>query len=311
VRAAAVVALLATAACASDPVDETGTTAPASSGAGAGPAACESSDDGETLRLAVGTELEPGGDATFCVRWTAPEPVDITSFVGTLGPSGHHALLLSLGDPTEPDGVGPCEEAALMDASTQGEFALLAGVSYETDGIRYDFPSSPVQIGLRVPAGSQIVFDAHFLNPGSEPLTTCAAMELDRGKPVVAALEFRTILPEAEYTLTVPAQGSIDVTYDVPVTESYRLAAASSHMHEGGTHFRMSIVETGKTLFETTTWAEPQPALYDSEKVVVEEGQTLRLECSFENGSATPQHFPQQMCVGGMYTLSCGLPGAC
>jgi hypothetical protein len=44
---------------------------------------------------------------------------------------------------------------------------------------------------------------------------------------------------------------------------------------------------------------------------VVEPTQTLRLDCSFENPTATEQRFPSQMCVGAMYVLSCSLPGAC
>jgi hypothetical protein len=109
----------------------------------------------------------------------------------------------------------------------------------------------------------------------------------------------------------VPAHGSIDVTYEQPAGSRFRVAAASSHMHEGGTHFRLSVMETGKTLYETTEWAEPQPILYDTEKIVVEDTQTLLLECSFSNAGDADQRFPDQMCVGGLYTLPCSLPGAC
>jgi hypothetical protein len=245
------------------------------------------------------------------LRHTVTDTLDITGFQGNMGPLGHHTLLLSVGQPSEPDGLAPCSEPEIMDAQVQGDFAMLAGVSYETDGLRYDFPSSPVQVGLRVPAGSQLIFDAHFLNTTGNAGDACARIELSRGKPVVAALEFRTILPEEQYGLSVPAMDSISVSYDQPAGARYRVAAASSHMHAGGTHFRMSVVETGQTLFETTDWAEPQPAIYDTQKIVVEAEQTIRLECSFENPTSAVQSFPQQMCVGGMYTLACTLPGAC
>jgi hypothetical protein len=232
--------------------------------------------------------------------------------VGTLGPAlGHHALLMAQQDPTEPDGVGPCSEAELMDAQQNGGFSLLAGVSYESDGVPYDFPSQPVQVGLFVPAGSQIILDAHFLNATSAEASGCASIDLHRGKNVVAKLQFRTVLPETQYGLVVPAQDTADVTYEEPAGGAYRVAAASSHMHQGGTHFRMSIKETGQVLHETTEWAEPQPTVLDAQKIVLGANQTLLLECSFENASAQDQHFPDQMCVGGMYLLSCALPGAC
>lgn len=280
------------------------------SGGGAN-AACATSDDGETLHLAVGASVAPGEDATRCARWTTPVDLDITAFVGSLGPAGHHALLLAIPSPTEPDGVAPCSEAELMDAQTQGAFQLLAGVSYESDGVRYEFPDKPVQIGLVVPAGTQLVLDGHFLQTGGEAVQACAHVDLERGAPVVAPLVFRTFLPEAQYTLAIPPKDHVDVSYDMPAGGPFRVAAASSHMHAGGTHFRFSVAETGKVLHESDDWADPVPTLYEVEKVVVEEGQTLRLECSFDNPSDVTQRFPEQMCVGGMYTLSCSFPGAC
>jgi hypothetical protein len=313
---------LTTLACSSNPAETsatgagggastTSTGASGSTGSGGAPVACEPSYAAEKIHLAVAADLAPGDDKVTCLRWTATEDIDISSLVGHLGPAGHHSLLMSRATPTEPDGVGPCSEAEIMDAQTKGDFQLLAGVSYESDGLPYVFPSVPVQIGLHVPKGAQLVFDAHFLDTGSGPLSACATMDLDRGKPVVAKLIFRTVLPKEEYSLSIPAHGKSDVTYAEPVGGKYRIAAASSHMHQGGTHFKMSVKETGQLLFETTTWSEPKPALFDVQKIVVDETQSFQLDCSFDNQSGTDQHFPDQMCVGGMYLLPCTFPGAC
>lgn len=282
-----------------------------SSGTGGAPAACAPSFASDLVHLAVSADLVPGDDKVMCLRWTAPEDLDISGVVGTLGPAGHHALLMSRATPTEPDGVGPCSEAEIMDAQTKGDFQLLAGVSYESSGIKYAFPSVPVQIGLHVPKGAQLVFDGHFLDTGADAVSGCATIDLDLGKPVIAKLLFRTVLPKEQYTLTIPAHGKTDVTYAEPTGGKYRIAAASSHMHEGGTHFKMSVKETGQVLYETVNWADPSPKLFDSQKVVVDDTQSFQLDCSFDNPSGTDQHFPQQMCVGGMYLLSCAFPGAC
>lgn len=289
----------------------TGASSSGSGGSGGAPAACVPAFTADKIHLAVSADLLPGDEKVMCLRWTTTEDLDISSLVGTLGPAGHHALLVSRATPTEADGVGPCSEAEIMDAQTKGDFQLLAGVSYESDGVKYAFPSVPVQIGLHVPKGSQLVFDAHFLDTGAGSVSACATMDLDRGKPVIAKLLFRTVLPKEEYALSVPAHGKIDVSYAEPTGGKYRIAAASSHMHEGGTHFKMSVKETGQLLFETTTWSEPKPALFDVQKIVVDETQSFQLDCSFDNQSGSDQHFPDQMCVGGMYLLSCAFPGAC
>lgn len=290
---------------------ETTSTTSGTGGSGGDAPACAPSFDGDTLHLAAGAPLAPGEETNVCLRWTAPEDIDISGLVGTLGTAGHHALLIARAGSTEPDGLAPCNEAELMDAQTKGDFQMLAGVSYESSGVHYAFPAAPVQIGLRVPKGTQLVFDAHFLNPGGSAAEGCATLDLDRGKPVIVPLVFRTVLPAEEYGLSIPAHGTIDVAYDEPAGGSYRIAAASSHMHPGGTHFRMSVKETDQTLYETMVWSDPVPRLFDTEKVVVQDGQTFHLECSFQNDGSSPQHFPSQMCVGGMYLLSCDFPGAC
>lgn len=290
----------------------TGTTSPSDGTGGAGGSgACMSSYGADTIHLAASTTLAPGGETNVCLRWTTPEAIDVSGYGGVLGTMGHHALLLARTGSTDPDGLAPCSESDIMDAQTKGGFQLLAGVSYESSGIHYPFPAAPVQIGLHVDAGTQLIFDAHFLNASAAEATGCVTIDLDRGKPVVVPLQFRTVLPKEEYGLAIAAHGSSDATYTDPAGGSFRIAAASSHMHAGGTHFRMSIMETGQTLYETTNWAEPQPALFDTQKIVVQDGQTFQLECSFTNDGASDQHFPQQMCVGAMYLLPCSFPGAC
>ncbi|APR83722.1 Hypothetical protein A7982_09071 [Minicystis rosea] len=287
------------------------TTGTGGTGTGGSAPTCAPSFDASKLHLAAGASLGPGEERTMCLRWTAPEDIDISGIAGTLGAAGHHSLLVGRSAADEPDGLAPCSEAELMDAQTKGNFQMLAGVSYESSGVHYAFPAAPVQIGLRITKGTQLIFDAHFLNASTTATEACATLDLDRGKPVIVPLLFRTVVPVEQYGLQVPAHGSIDVAYDEPAGGSYRIAAASSHMHAGGTHFRMSIKETDQTLYETTQWADPEPHLFDTNKIVVQDGQTFRLECSFQNDGATPQHFPDQMCVGGMYLLTCDFPGAC
>lgn len=272
-------------------------------------ATCAPSLTEQSLHLAVGQEqLAGGADATLCLAWTVPEDLDITRFVGTLGPAaGHHALLLAR-DPVGPDGVAPCDEPTLMDAAANGTFQMVGGVSYESDGVPIVFPSAPVQVGLHIPAGRQLVLDAHFLNTADAPADVCASMDLDRGGRVFAPLEFMTILPAEEYDLTVPAGGTRDVSYDVPVTARRRVAAASTHMHVGGTHATLSAVPAGGgdpvVLHESDEYTGGAPTRHDGASIYVEAGDSFRLECSFENLGATPQAFPDQMCVGGLYLLA-------
>lgn len=275
------------------------------------PADCPTTLTADKLTLGAAATLPTGAEGSYCLRWTAPEDIEISGFEGHLGIGGHHALLFAQSASNEPDGTAPCNEDEIMDTRRAGEFNMLAGVSYESSGKRIEFPSTPVQVGLRVRKGEQLIFDAHFVNADGQELAACSTLTLHRGKPVVAELEFRAVLPEAQYALAIPAGAALDVTYSEPAGERFRIVAASSHMHAGGMAFRMSILERDFTLFETTDWHSPEPRVFGFEKVVVEADEHFLLECSFENDGAVDVVFPDQMCVGGMYTLACGLPGAC
>lgn len=279
----------------------------------AGATGCEVQASADQVTIAVGGTIAAGEDATLCRTWTTPTTLDVSRFAGTLGPrDGHHALLI-VRVPDGPDGVAPCSEPELMDAATRGELQLLGGVSYESDGQAIEFPSTPVQVGLRIPAGSQLVLAAHFLNAGEVEHETCASITLETGAPVVAALEFLTLLPAEEYDLVVPAGQTLDVDYVIPVARRVRIAAASTHMHVGGTLARLSAVidDVAQVLHETTEFALAEPTRFDGQAVVVDVGDTFRLACSFENVGPTDQRFPDQMCVGGLYVLPCSVPGAC
>jgi hypothetical protein len=281
-------------------------------GAGGQGAGCAPVVTDELVRLTVPASLEPGDEVTLCYRHTLTEDLDVTELVGTLGPvAGHHLLLLADPEPTEPDGLAPCFEPDLMDAQASGAFHMLAGVSYESDGQPIVFPSAPVQVGLRVPAGTQLVLDGHYLHTGDAPAEACGSIDLVRGGAVTVPLTFRTVLPPEQYELVVPAHDAVDVAYEEPVGGAFRVAAASGHMHEGGTHLRLSVAETGETIYETTDWASPAPKTFEAQVLLLDAAQTFRLECSFENAGATDQAFPEQMCVGGLYLLSCSFPGAC
>ena len=69
--------------------------------------------------------------------------------------------------------------------------------------------------------------------------------------------------------------------------------------------------ETDQTIYESRQWADPTPAVFPDRVLKIDAGQTFRIECSFANATAAEQRFPDQMCVGGMYLLSCALPFAC
>jgi hypothetical protein len=262
------------------------------------------------VHLAAGATIPSGADQTYCLRWTTPDDLDITGFTGALGPGGHHAVLLTRASSSDPDGLAPCSEATIMNAEMLGPFGLVAGVSSGGSGQRLDFPATPSPTGLRIPKGTQLILDTHLINVTSQSLDACASIDLTRGT-VDVPLELLTMLPTPEYTLSVPPHGSVSVSYPQPSSGGFRILGALGHMHEGATQFRLSIKETGMTLFESTDWAESKPMMFGNQTVLIESAQSFQLDCSFVNVGSTAVGFPDQMCVGAMYLLPCVVPGGC
>lgn len=303
-------AVVAVCGCSRAPAASGSTGGAAGAGGSDGGVGCAPSYAGDGVHLAAGAPVPSGGDQTYCLRWTTPDELDITSFTGTLGAGGHHALLLTRASSPDPDGFDPCSEATIMDAQVLGPFGMVAGFSFASSGEQIDFPTTPSPTGLRIPKGTQLILDTHFINTTAQSLDACASIDLTRGT-VDVPLELLTMLPAAEYTLSVPPLGSVSVSYPQPSGGNFQILSAWGHMHEGATQFLLSIKETGTTLFESTDWAEPKPMIFSDQTVLIESTQSFQLDCSFDNVGTTAVGFPDQMCVGAMYLLPCAADGGC
>jgi hypothetical protein len=296
--------------CSSAPAASGGAGGGGGAGGSDGGTACAPSFTGDVVHLAAGATIPSGADQTYCLRWTTPDELDVTGYTGALGPGGHHALLLTRASSTDPDGFAPCSEATIMDAEVLGPFGMVAGVSFGSNGEQIAFPATPSPTGLRIPAGTQLILDTHLINPTAQSLDACVSIDLARGT-VDVPLDLVTVLPAAEYALSVPAHGSVSVSYPQPSGGSFQIVGAWGHMHDGATQFLLSIKETGMTLFQTDDWAEPKPMMFGSQTVLVDSTQSFQLDCSFANEGSAAVGFPDQMCVGAMYLLPCAVPGGC
>jgi hypothetical protein len=254
-----------------------------------------------TLEFTTGPFTVPGGTDSFECFYTSvitDREFAISSATGLQGPGGHH-LTAYYTAATRPAEHHPCTEEEMaswtMIAGTGGE----AGVG--------DDQSLPEGLAIRVPAGVQLVLQAHYINTTPDPLTTDDSVTL-------------AVLPPAEVEAYANMLVVHDDAFEVPARTRYRSTSVCTltaptlnvvlfmgHMHASGRQFSLELLpetgDTGSMLYDVA-WSDeysshPPVLRYDrSAPLVLTGGTRFRQTCTWENTGDQPLIFPNEMCDG-------------
>lgn len=257
-----------------------------------------------TLSLSPFTVL-PGEEVYKCQNFKNPFGVEaeIARFESHMTPGSHHLLLFYKKAVTE--------DAPLEDCSGL-EFAATP-YSTQLPDDELGFPEGVA--GLLAPDRGLRV-QSHYLNVSDQPIEAHVEVKLHLAKPGTVK-EHAGILFVVEPNIAI-APGSKDVVqHDCAIPHDMNLIKAASHMHKHGTKFTASIA--GATVFETDTWDDPPPALFNPPKAV-KALDPLHFECHFTNDSSDTLTFDEsaknnEMCIfvaafypipkGGFTTIDC------
>jgi hypothetical protein len=118
----------------------------------------------------------------------------------------------------------------------------------------------PEGVAIRIPAGSVVLMNTHYLNATSEPIATDTRMNL-YSIPDAAVKEEAGFLTFYDPFIRVPAMGSAQsARMSCPVPSDVNIVNVTSHMHRRGVHFEASVLGAGgkgkSKLFETDEWAD-------------------------------------------------------
>jgi hypothetical protein len=249
-------------------------------------------DEWQTL-LSGDWTIPPGEEDYVCVRKTLTKDVYIRG-VSALNPPGTHHTNLTIGDPSKPDGTYPCTVVENLSVSIFG-----SGVG--TDPVQF-----PEGIGMKLPAGSQLLLNLHLFNVGETemsgtsgtkilPIAEKAIEHLAEDNPAVK-LDL-DILPNQETTAT----GS----YAVP--DDSTLFAVLPHMHQLGTHSKVVAHSSldGDRVLHDQPYSFDSQLYYPVDSIRMAEGDTIEYECTWMNTTSRTIHFGQssldEMCAVGIY----------
>ncbi len=264
-----------------------------------GDAAVDSPIPSDFVRLIGRTwSLQPGATDTYrCVRLTLTEDTYITSFMAQ-APQGTHHTVVSIvsNNVAGPDGEYNCDVGEL---GTQMLYASGVGTS------PLDFPAN---VGLRIPAGTQIHLNLHLYNASDAPLsgdTVIMVRKVAAAPPMLAEMVFAG---KIIFSISGrPEDQPVEISGGCTVQQPYTLFATWPHMHQLAVHQKIELIRGGSpTVLHDGAYSFLEQEYYLEEPFVnVQAGDQIRVTCRYNNTTGGSVSFGEssdnEMCFGGLY----------
>lgn len=275
----------------------------ASSGASTstGAASTSSGAPGEqTVTITMDSfDIQPGAEVYKCQNFANPfgGDVEVSTFESHMTPGSHHLLLFYK------DGAkdGPIEDCSGLE---------FAATPYSTQ-LPDDSVAFPPGVAAAVPSTQGLRLQSHYLNTSSETITAKVQMTFHLAAPGTVT-DHAGVLFIVQPSIFVPANSTKDIHYSCTVPQEMSVLKTASHMHKHGTKFVSTVA--GAPFYETNTWDEPTPALFDPPRAL-HAGDPLNFTCTFVNTSPSPLTFGEsaasnEMCllVASFYPAPPGQP---
>jgi hypothetical protein len=265
-------------------------------------AGCGGSDDGsagaqpetawQTLLTGEWT-LAAGTERYVCARKTVTEDL-IASGFEAINPPGTHHTLLTIGDPSGPDGVSDCNAAENHPLSVFGS------------GVGTNLLSFPDGVAVKIEAGQQLLLNLHLFNFGKQDITGTSGTRIELmqeadvqsfAEGVLAGTTELDIPPNEEVT----SIGHCAMSHDVTVF------AVAPHMHQLGVYMKVVAERDGESelVIHDSPYDFDAQLYYPIEPLPLAAGERVRVECTHRNTTTAPVTFGDssfaEMCFAGIY----------
>jgi hypothetical protein len=266
-------------------------------------------EPGYTKLISRTWTVPPGSADTYkCVRVTLTEDTWLTNIMAQAPLGTHHTVLsIASGNGTAgPDGEQDCG------VGTLGMVMLYAS------GVGTSPLDFPTDVGVKIPAGSQIHLNLHLFNASDELLTGESGIWVKQqptAPPIEAEMVFAgttsIFLPAPQngnppQPQTVSGGCTATALPDDP-TRAFTLFAIWPHMHVIATHQKVELTRGGNTmtLHDMPFHFEEQNYYKKDPMVEVLPGDQIRVTCTYLNTTGQlvtiGDGSNQEMCFSGLY----------
>ena len=253
--------------------------------------------NGYQIILPVVKGLQPGSDTEMCTwtNLTVDHDVDVRAVQAFQTTGGHHVVLYTT---TKTQPAGTTRVCTDDDMAT---FRFSAGSGGEG---QYGKNEAPGNLVYRVPAGSQIVLNHHYINATQGVLDSQSAMNIWLADPGMT-YRLSGSLAIVDTSLNIPPGAStMDIHCTMP--RDFKAWYMIPHMHAYGTRITITHATptTSETLFDVQPW-DPSFTFHPPEMrkdpdapLVLAQGDTLNVHCEWDNTTSSNMTFGIEMCVG-------------
>ncbi len=211
--------------------------------------------------------------------------------------SSHHFILYQLAQPLQTNGT--------IDTCATSSGTWVYGTSSPGKIVGMDMPP---KVGLPMPAGTQVVIDMHFINPGTTTIYPKLKLNLLYAKDIEytagAVTSFNTSIDIPAATATGPGKQTVSGTCHAPVGANFFQMATHTHKH--GVVATIDLNSGGQTTPLVYTGAaqtypadqvpgtgpdyqHPGVAMWNAPNfLTLKAGDSFTYSCSYENDGSTP-----------------------
>jgi hypothetical protein len=244
--------------------------------------------------------IQPGAEVQNCI-FLDPETDDIyaTALESYQGVYGHHFVVFYTAAPEVPGTVRDCSTVADM-------LTLIPAIS----SVNFGLEKFPEGMAVRIPAGTQLVLQQHYVNTSDKPLRVKDVMHLH----IKSREEVETLAGfwgVSDITFSLPPDGEEQVVeFDCVAPRDMKVLMSGPHMHEWGLRFQTSVIRDGgepEVVVDVDPWlAEyrdnpPVKEFGEVEPLELKQGDIVRTKCVFKNTTDAPLEFPSEMCASYGY----------
>ena len=245
-------------------------------------------------------QIPPGDSFTcFYMNYKTAEELDIVNADGGQQQGGHHIIAYFATD-ERPVGAHTCTDQEMTNLNQ------IAGAAGKEGGQVLQLPPG---LALKVPAGKQLVVQAHYINATGKTQTVRDWVKIVKGDPSKVK-NFVNFLVTNDDGFMVPPNSPVSRTTECTLDNDYQMALLLPHMHELGQHFTLEVLDSAHNHVDTpidTDWqpsymSHPPLQTFDmSTPYMLKKGQILRQTCTWDNSTADPVLFPREMCLTFFY----------
>jgi hypothetical protein len=273
--------------------------------AGFNPGPAPDPSKGFQIIMPIVTDIPAGGSEEYCTDTSVivPQDVWVNASEGFQTETGHHVIFFYSTNPV-------AQSTHICANDEMGEFQFGMPASGGPGGQMFTLPGN---LAVKIPGGSQIIVNHHYLNASQTPVAQAqSAINIYYADPTVQHTTSSSMII-VDTNLTVPV-GASTFTEDCTVNQDYSAWMQLPHMHNWGTHITVTDTPaaTGvpQQLFDmdwnpdyafdfnavATTEQPSAPFLFHT-------GDKIHVECDYMNNTGAAMTFGDEMCVMANFTV--------